>query len=246
MTGKLGEGRGRAALLMTTTSRKLGLIAILACSILTFTQCGIPQPYKQLIAPDPVYESSVAFFTFKKSTAVVETEFWGFELYYRFYEEGTSDIEFANTFEELATKGYRRVNSATDKVGFLPAKPLIPVSLNDRDDIFTVTVDFTAITAPDPTITATETDNAVPVPLDDPINIEDFRRGVADEAPDEYEQFSDFVDTDDDISALDWSSFEIKGKLVLYVLSYGKNVLTNTDLYSEPVWLGEITHDFVP
>ncbi|MEE9307087.1 MAG: hypothetical protein V3V57_06115, partial [Spirochaetia bacterium] len=113
--------------------------------------------------------------------------------------------------------------------------------------IFTVKIEFASITAPGPTITATETDDTTPVALDDPINIEDFRRGVADEAPsDKYEQFSDFLETDADIATIAWSSFQIGGTLVLYVLSYGFDVAENLNLYSEPVWLGEITRDFVP
>jgi len=251
MTEKPGEGRGRGRHFNHECVPKLRLIAIMACSALTFNQCGLPLAYKQLIAPEPVYNTGVEYFEFKKVTdaADVESEFRGFELYYRFYDEATADIEFANTFEELAAKGYRRVNSATDKVGTMPSRPLIPVSLipNDRDDIFTVRIDFTSITAPDPIITATETDDAVPVPLDLPIDIEDFRRAVAAESPsEEYKQFSDFTETDDDIATLVWPLFQIEGKLVLYVLSYGIDIAENLALYSEPVWLGEITRYFGP
>ena len=231
---------------MRATARKIAFPAALLCAVLLLSQCGLPKPYKQLIAPNGVDEGLVLKIEKTTDAGNVEPEFRGFELYYRFYN--TYDTpQYADTFEELITSKYRRVNSQTDVYGYASVPPpLIPVDINDRDDIFTLTVDFIDILAPYPKITATETDDAVPVALDVPINIEDIRRGVQNKTDsDEYEHFSEFLSTDADISSLEWSSdFEVQGNLVLYVLSYGWDIEIG-DLYSEPVLLGDVTRDFV-
>ncbi len=238
---------------------KISTLCFTVCIALSLVGCGLERYITQLRAPDPIYNVGVQFFEFKKITVentvenTVDAKFQGFEIYYRLYEEAET-IEFVNTFEELAIKGYRRVYSKDDRVGaFSKPKPLIevtdtdpsplPTDLGDLERLFTMRVDFAQITDPFPKIY-----NEEPPVLDQAINLEEIRREVTYDVPfdDEYKRFSEFIASDADISALDWSSFEIKGKLVLYVLSYGKNVLTNTDLYSEPVWLGEITRDFVP
>lgn len=241
---------------MISPSRKAGLLAFLtraalAFAILNLASCGIPAASIQLIAPAAINEAGVQYFRFSKITdgASVEPEFRGFELYYRFYDV-TETPQFPDTFEELATYGYRRVNAATDVVyPSLPSKPLILVDINDWDDIFTVKVDFSNTASPYPTITAAMTDDAIPVALDVPIDIQDIRRGIPDESPsDKYEQFFDYEELDDDIQGLDWSEFQLQGKLVLYVLSYGFSfaVATFGETYSEPVYLGDILQDFVP
>ena len=77
--------------------------------------------------------------------------------------------------------------------------------------------------------------------------ITDFRRGVVRDLPNdnEYKKFTDFVETDNDIGGINWSSFQSSGKLIVYVMSYGYDVSVFDELYSEPVLLGTISLDFV-
>ncbi len=225
-------------------------LSVLLSLSLSLSGCGLEQFFIQLIPPEPNYQGGVQFFEFKKVTddTNVEPEFRGFELYYRFFEVKES-IVFVNAFEEFAARGYRRVYSSSDRVGSI-SRPLIPVSdtgtPGDRERTFTVKVDFADVTT-DPDFPLIY-DDADPK-LDSPIDVRDIRRGITyDEIGQntEYKRFWEFKSTDADISGIDWDSFQIQGKLVLYALSYGKDSISNRDLYSKPVWLGDITHDFVP
>jgi hypothetical protein len=236
--------RGRAF-----RSMAFRLFALLSFSLLLLLSgCGLEQVFIQLIPPEPDYESGVQYFKFKKVTdgTDVEPEFLGFELYYRFFEDGES-IVFVNTFEEFAAKGYRRVYSSSDRVGTI-TRPLIRVydtaAPNDRERTFTVTVDFTNAGDADYPLISDDADPALHIPID----VQDIRRGVTYSKvgqTDVYKSFWDFEQEDKDISGIDWTSFQTKGTLVLYVLSYGKDEISYRDLYSEPVYLGDITQDFV-
>jgi hypothetical protein len=228
---------------------KTGLVsALVLSSLLTLSQCGFPVSFLQLIAPLPIFHAGTTIFEFRKTTDAgdVEPEFRGFELYYRFFEAVPGNVVFADTYEELISNGYRRVYSADDRVGSIH-KPLIRVDPADYTKKFTITVSFNSITPPDdPRITASDIDSPpLAPPLDAPIS--DFRRGVVREVPsnDIFKQFSEFASTDADVASI-WSSFQISGKLVLYVLSYGYDVSQFGQLYSEPVYLGEISRDFIP
>ncbi len=219
-------------------------LLVLLCLFLSLCGCGLEQVFIQLIPPEPDYESGVQYFKFKKVTdgTDVEPEFRGFELYYRFFGVGES-IVFVNTSEEFAAKGYRRVYSSSDRVGSI-SKPLIPVASSDRDRTFTVTVDFTEAGDVDYPLISEDADPS----LGSPINIKDIRRGVTYSEvgqTDVYKSFWEFEQTDKDISGIDWTSFQTQGTLVLYVLSYGKDEISYRDLYSELVYLGDITQDFV-
>ena len=154
---------------------------------------------------------------------------------------------YADTFEQLLSRGYRRVYSWDADTGSSGQAPLILVNDADRTKQFTITVDFSSIKIPDygsqqdaPTITASEVLNP---PLDAPIT--DFRRALSANYPndDRYKKFTDFDSDDVDIKDI-WTSFQSSGKLLMYVLSYGYDVAEFGDLYSEPVLLGSISRDF--
>jgi hypothetical protein len=218
------------------------LSLLLAGGLVFLAGCGLERVTILLTAPIAAINAGVEYFQFDKTTTSdVEPEFRGFELYYRFYDFGVTP-DLVDTYEELIAAGYRRVNDATDTATNTPP-PLIAIHASDRATAFTVIVDFSSIQWP----VYPDIYNETPPALSVDIAVHDFRRAVTYPLPDdsEFKRFSDFLPTDADIKGLNWDNFQDQASLDLYVLSYGWDIALSKRLYSEPVWLGTITTDFV-
>ena len=98
--------------------------------ILLLNTCGI-ESYVQLNAPIDG-EASGEIFSFWKSYYNSETEFRGFDLYYRMYlKNDTPDYNSIVEFEDLAANGFLRIHAWDDVKDQPPQRPLIPIQLND-------------------------------------------------------------------------------------------------------------------
>jgi hypothetical protein len=187
--------------------------------ILFLNTCGIEQ-FIQLNPPT----TGAAFgdqFSFLKTYYNSESEFKGFDLYYRLYTVDESpDLNAIIEFEDLAANQYWRVHRSSDVKNVQIQRPLIPIDLNDRDpspnppestnDSFTLTVDFTSVIDTFPKIVDDGTtalidridvgppevyEPSLPDPPPILIEITDIRRGANYETisrEDEFKRFSDF------------------------------------------------------
>jgi len=237
--------------------------------ILLLNTCGIEQFIPQLNPPSNPVKSGETV-SFWKTTNNSETEFIGFDLYYRMYRsQDNPDPNDIVEFQDLGVNGFRRIHASSDKEGQIE-HPLIRIQPNDRtpggsppdNDQFKLTVDFTGVQStldlvdPFPKIVDDGTPTLIdpnPLPgdssLPDPppilIEITDIRRDVPDETSDSYKRFSEFSDGDLDITTEIWDAIEIgEAKIVLYAVSYGYDFVNFRSLRSEPVKLGEIDRDF--
>lgn len=213
------------------------------CIVLSFllSACGLEQ-YLLLKPPVAVINVGTQQFQFRATADNSESEFRGFEVYYKIYRQSDSIDLDINTIEDLRSKSFQRMNNdLTDRKDAI-SKPLIPIAILDRGKEFVVTIDFSGdLSLPSlPQITAND------LILTSPFTINDARRGVT--YPDagyldRFKRFADFEANDQDISSQIWAdiSAAIDVQLVAYVLSYGRDVINNTDAYSQPVWLGVIS-----
>ena len=250
---------------MKPSSRIIVTVAGSVLLILLLNTCGIEQ-YLQLQPPsDPTNIGDL--FTFKKTLFNSETEFIGFDLYYRIYNLlEDPDLDEIIEFEDLGANGFSRIH-ASDDVEANIQRPLIRIQPNDRtpaasppdNDEFTLTVDFSGtspLVEPFPIIFDDGTSTLIDSPEDDslalpgppPILIEitDIRRDVYDDSDDSYKQFSDFSEGDADIDTDIWDDIDLglDVKIVLYVVCYGYDFVNFRSLYSEPVKLGTIERTF--
>ena len=126
--------------------------------ILLLNTCGI-ESYLQLNPPEDG-EASGDKFSFWKSYYNSESEFRGFDLYYKMYLTTESpDFNKIIEFEDLAANGFWRIHASSDVKEKTTQRPLIPIKLNDRtpppppfpgpafpireNDLFPLFVDFT-------------------------------------------------------------------------------------------------------
>jgi hypothetical protein len=207
---------------------------IIPAGLASISGCGL-EYYSLLNPPNPIYGTSTdGTFQFSAGSANNEFEFLGFELYYKFYRPVLDSPENSiNTFEELQTKSFRRLNNAGSDTINSRSKPLF-WSEAFKGTTYTVTIDF--FTDPgNPTVSATVTPQR---------EITGLLRGV-DALPPPYDSlfkpFYNYEIADEDITPDIYNSYIIPGlpvTLVLYVLSYGKDS-TGLELYSQPIYLGD-------
>lgn len=207
----------------------------LTCSVVqVLLACGIETiPY--LIPPEPKTPLPPDKLRFAASSQHDQTEFQGFELYYKFYTL-SEEIEVAvSSHLSLEPAGFFRINSEDDTRDNID-KPLIKIHLGDRGKDYTVTIDF----SDEPKITL---DFLEPVVTDTNINI---RRGAYEGDDFLLQPFKNFLDVDiDDFDLDDNVQRELMDitsayvKLAIYVLSYGEGLYFN-QIHSAPLYLGDI------
>jgi hypothetical protein len=224
---------------MKTPLQRL-IFTLCICLLVLLSGCGLPVIIT-LNMPEYVAPSS-GVFSFKADIDNNETEFRGFELYYKISSvAGDNDLK---SLDELLANGFKRVSRASPPQESKNAldKPLIAIELADRGSDYTVTIDFTGLAD------ATETDLEALDPGEPDISVSlaslpDFiviRRGVTyTDVPgseDIFKRFNEIADGDGDIS--NFSAIE-SGlvPLALYVLSFGR-AADFTDVYSVPLFLG--------
>jgi len=240
--------------------------------ILLLNTCGIEQFIPQLNPPSNPVKSGETV-SFWKTTNNSETEFIGFDLYYRMYRsQDNPDPNDIVEFQDLGVNGFRRIHASSDKEGQIE-HPLIRIQPNDRtpggsppdNDQFKLTVDFTGVQStldlvdPFPKIVDDGTsdlidlaDGDTPLATYPPppilISITDIRRDVYNATDDSYKRFSEFSSGDDDIKSYPkvWTDINngLSVKIVIYAVSYGYDIANKGPLRSEPVKLGELDRDF--
>jgi len=212
--------------------------------------CGLEQ-YPDLLSSPEKLEPVPGYFQFRKTTSngdpIREPDFLGFELYYKVYQFGddsaiNADVAAIGSQDDLAGRQIRRLNAAEDRVGNL-AKPLVEIALADRTKEVLITVDFSGDLSPS-TPYPRITDSGTPL-LVERVDEQDTRRAVnyTDLGfQDRFKSFAEFEQTDGDITPAIWDDITSNQtlKLVLYVVSYGRDVINNRELFSRPVWLGAI------
>ena len=216
--------------------------------------CGLEQ-YPDLLSSPEKLEPVPGYFRFRKTAGngdpIREPDFRGFELYYKVYQFGddsavNADVAAIGSQDDLAGRQFRRLNAAedrpVDRVGNL-AKPLVGIAPTDRAKEILITVDFSGDLSPS-TPYPRITDSGTPA-LVAPVDEQDTRRAInyTDVGlQDRFKTFAEFEQTDGDITPAIWDdiNFNQPVTLVLYVVSYGRDVSSNRELFSRPVWLGAI------
>jgi hypothetical protein len=212
--------------------------------ILLLNTCGIEQFVPQLNPPSNPGEYGGEF-EFTKTIYNSETEFIGFDLYYRMYGSGDiPDLSDISEFADLGANGFRRIHASSDRKGQIQL-PLIPIDINDRkdtpppsptsNDTFTLTVDFKGV---DPTLELVDPypkivddgddiddKGLIDSPDDDPLKLPDpppilieitgIRRDVYDSSDDSYKRFSEFSEGDPDITNAIWSAIAIDDDVII-------------------------------
>jgi hypothetical protein len=249
---------------MSKNPRFLLCLLGFAGASLLLTACGIEE-FPQLNPPDPVITPGDNVFEFAKTEYNSESYFKGFELYYKMFEKGDSPGVDVSTFQDLSARGYRRINSASDRTGNLQ-RPLMRIHEDDRtqttplppgpvdatNNIFSIAVDFSSsATLIDPypqydisTISSGPVDTVF-------VDNASIRRGVnyTDIGQvDEFKKFTEFssADVGKDITTEIWNAISSNQevKIVLYVVSYGFDFGDFTTVYSVPKYLGEVDRIF--
>ena len=224
--------------------------------VLLGSNCGIEDFPAFLESPAKGFTAAPVF-EFLATAENSETEFLGFELYYKFYlgpsdPQIQDDRETIGVFDDLVVRGFRRLNRARNST--LVEKPLIPV-VADKGKRFAVQISFEDLTNPDqyPEITVTPIDVLT---SPDTMTAQGLRRSVTYKSGAEtgdYKRFNDFYEEtpgtpDADITAAMWDEIQNSQPIViaLYVLSYGVEVSTtaNLILYSRPLSLDYISWTF--
>lgn len=217
---------------MKAWSRERILLLLSVVAPLLFS-CGIENiPY--LMPPDLLPQPSSDKLHFGASFLHDQTEFQGFELYYKFYTTFSEEIDTGlSTYESLSASGFHRVNSATDTRDQID-RPLIFINLDARGTDYSVSIDF----SDEPKISSTL----------NPFYFTDIyiRRDVLEGDDLIVEQpYKSFLDVDIDDSDLDnvreellagtWNDLTV----AIYVLSYGIMDFVNP-IHSEPLYLGKV------
>lgn len=217
-----------------------GVLLILTLAALLAAACGLPSPYS--LSPPTCPEQAVLgepWFKIESTTDNSESEFRGFELYYKCYLK-TVDIEsnYGSLSSEstLRSAGFLPVCSETDTSPSAHSVPLIPIALADRGKSFRITVDFDSLGGGtyEATYAYTRPDTAIVVSkgvrryvVDTPVSCKTF----------DFGQFS----------AADLDYGKIKGTvpsggpfyIAMYALSYGLQDIA-TPIWSWPVYLGYV------
>jgi len=178
--------------------------------------------------------------------------FRGYEIYYKFYASTTAGTQWYNDnksifsvkepdYSALTAAGYRRCR--TKKLYKEDTTyPMFPVPTDDRDDDFTLVIDFYPITD----MNYTKVELAMNYLSDS----HPFYRAVKDQHPDSGEAESaggkpgDELYKDFNIDDIEYESYQDSDlpsgevTLSLYIIGYGQH--ENHNLYSKPVWLGNV------
>jgi hypothetical protein len=198
--------------------------------------------------PGQILFTGDKLFEFRKTTDNSELSFIGFELYYKIFQTSESPVAVdVFVFEDLAARGYIRIHSGVDRVGSITT-PLMKIDSADDAATFVVTVDFGTTPLIDPYPRYDHDGGASTVFT----NNTSIRRGVnytETGKEDEFKKFAEFSadDIGKDITAGVWndiSVIESEVLVVMYVISYGFDFDTFKVVYSEPVYLGEVTSKF--
>ncbi len=220
-------------------------VLVLTLSLLPILLSGCGLPVIITLSMPEYITPSLGVFSFKADSDNSETEFRGFELYYKILAvPGDNDLK---SLDELLYNGFKRVSRASDPQERKNAldKPLITIELADRGSNYTVAIDFSesqlvAATEPDlASLDPGEPEISVSLAsLPEPIVI---RRGVTyttvPSSEDIFKRFNEIADGDGDIT--NFSAIESGFvPLALYVLSFGR-AADFTDVYSVPLYLGE-------
>jgi hypothetical protein len=224
-------------------------IFLFCCLILS--GCGL-ESFVFLNPPIAEILGSDSKFQFTAGSSNNETEFRGFEVYYKIYDPADSIDTSFNTFEEMVLKSFIRINNgpSVDTQNSL-SRPLIKVHYstvpaeNDRGKNLRAIIDFSnpsKTTGEYPQIT---TVGIISDSLYQPVLINEARRGITytlPNPPNEFKRFCDFARNDQDISPSIFDSYisqNFQIVLVLFAISYGIDTGTNLEVYSQPVWLGD-------
>ena len=217
------------------------LISCVALCVLP--QCGLEYiPYLS----EPVSLGSYVNDTFQfiRTTDNTETEFLGFEIYYKFYKTDQDPDDTITDFYTLITRGFRRLCSSVDDPDLISiSEPLIKIPPANVDQI-TFTIDFGPAYSDEPTTLNNST--VADVLLRRGVY---YSSGTFDEQYKHFDKSFDFINTylqsDADIGSEIMQEITSGSdlRLALYVLSYGRKDFT-LDIYSDPVYLNYIDINF--
>jgi hypothetical protein len=215
---------------------------LLLLLVLLTAGCGLPSPFYLTppATPTPLATpTGTPYFQVISTTANIEPEFRGFELYYKCYKTTGDPIESdfgTSSFEsDLRRAGFLPVCSETDVFASGRSAPLIyidPTPPTDRGEAFTITVDFNSPANAKYEYTGPKTGTFFSVGV---------RRSVSDGVG-KFKTFdpTQFQSTDVDISRI-FADAQLAGEfyIAMYAMSYGKQDLATT-IWSSPVYLGYI------
>jgi hypothetical protein len=202
--------------------------------------CGLPSPYYLSPPAAPSSPASVnsPLFSVISTTDNSETEFRGFELYYKCYlSEADIEANFGSlSFEStLRSAGFLPVCTETDTSPSVHIVPLVPIDAADRGKPFTITIDFNS---PNPGIynavsSYTRPDTAIVVTKGVRRYVLDTLTGVSCKTFD----FLEFLTADADFGKV--ASAGAPFYVAMYALSYGLQDKA-TPIWSWPVYLGYV------
>ena len=203
--------------------------------------CGLPSPYylSPPAAPSSPASPTTPLFSVISTTDNSETEFKGFELYYKCYlNEGDVESNFgSSSFESnLRSAGFLPACSEDDTSPSGHLVPMILIDPADRGKNFTITVDFnpSGLGIYNPTYKYTRPDIGTFVSIG-------VRRYVPDTAVTcKSFDFAQFLTMDADYTRIG-SSVPANGPfyIAIYALSYGVQDKA-TPIWSWPVYLGYV------
>ncbi len=211
---------------------------------LSLAGCGL-ENIPLLSQPGFVSAAAGEIFQFRNGPPGADSEFLGYDLYYKIYHIGDPIDVSISTIDELQLK-FRRLTQYATSV--LPS-PLVSINSADLTTSFIIAVDFSGdlflnyLTLPQ--IYSIPNSPSSPTV---PISILAFRRGVTYPSSSETKLWRDFSDTDADISPAIWTDLNQPGAevaIALYVVSYGVDPDFGA-LYSIPLYLGAIQLNLPP
>jgi hypothetical protein len=212
-------------LLFGTLSAMVTLAVLLGIS-----GCGL-ESYLLLNPPTAVSSTASGEFKFKADSTNNEYEFLGFEVYYKFYLTSETPNNSINTFEQLKTDSFLRLNNGGSDTATSISKPLF-FSESWKGTSYTVTIDF--FNSANPSVDPDAPGRSITGLLRGVIGV-----GLLSPYDSYFKPFYNYVSADTDITPnlLNDINAGLSVTLALYVLSYGKDS-TGLELYSQPVFLG--------
>jgi len=208
-----------------------------AAAVLALAGCGLEKwPYLEPPGDSPDAEPWTPFFQVINVTPR-ESEFLGFELYYKFYSsdqsaQQTSESGLTTRAALVAAHFWRMCSPGKLSEQTLPAIPLIDVDVGDRGDAFLTRLDFQLLETPKAVYYY-----GVPVKERDIL----IRRYATDSYSNTktFAQ-SELTETDIDLASVNYTSGQYL-YLVVYAFSYG--LINFTDqLYSDARYLGYVRY----